>query len=271
VCGGTCCPHHSHGPGLGLSPRVRRYRRPFFRRRHDAGSIPACAEVPQTGGRVGPEAGVYPRVCGGTLQAVRAGPVHGGLSPRVRRYLPLVRSLNCTLGSIPACAEVPIAIPRRVVFPEVYPRVCGGTQRGGRRGRLGPGSIPACAEVPSAPRCRGRSSLVYPRVCGGTASPKRRSLAARGLSPRVRRYLLHAFTEIQGVGSIPACAEVPHRAARPGDSGEVYPRVCGGTSRGRRVPWGYWLAFVLRESRSLATWARPTFKALASCLPDMSG
>ena len=70
----------------------------------------------------------------------------------------------------------------------VYPRVCGGTKRGGWGAAMIPGlsprvrgnrglggqsggavgSIPACAGEPAATPPKPRVDRVYPRVCGGT-------------------------------------------------------------------------------------------------------
>ena len=111
----------------GLSPRVRGnlpHRDPRVCRK---GSIPACAGEPAAGTGDQKGAGVYPRVCGGTLRlhATRADP--GGLSPRVRGNLLRVRVIRKARGSIPACAGEPPAAGQCVNTLAVYPRVCGGT------------------------------------------------------------------------------------------------------------------------------------------------
>ena len=51
--------------------------------------------------------GVYPRVCGGAIDAVDARADHGGLSPRVRGSHLAVRDEASVRGSIPACAGEP--------------------------------------------------------------------------------------------------------------------------------------------------------------------
>ena len=145
------------------------------------------------GGTLNPELsrwlmGVYPRVCGGTYPSLFAMSSMVGLSPRVRGNRRHRRGLDWLLGSIPACAGEPYHIGLWQVAPEVYPRVCGGTDkalaerslheglsprvRGNRcrRGRVTDveGSIPACAGEPTcAPGTQGEG-WVYPRVCGGT-------------------------------------------------------------------------------------------------------
>ena len=99
----------------------------------------------------------------------------------------------------------------------------------GARGVVRFRSIPACAGEPPAPSRRRCSPPVYPRVCGGTGPLRRLSASATSLSPRVRgnRAALPAGPAHRR--SIPACAGEPP-PARPGPgSGEVYPRVCGGT------------------------------------------
>ena len=90
-----------------LSPRVRGNRGAAYLRRERVRSIPACAgEPPQRENRqlVG---GVYPRVCGGTVQFMLADARVAGLSPRVRgnQLVCLVEVL--VRRSIPACAGEP--------------------------------------------------------------------------------------------------------------------------------------------------------------------
>ena len=73
------------GNGLwGLSPRVRGNHNPAVAAAPAPGSIPACAGEPA--GRRGTKRveGVYPRVCGGTHNAVARQAMLKGLSPRVR-------------------------------------------------------------------------------------------------------------------------------------------------------------------------------------------
>ena len=176
-----------------------------------------------------------------------------GLSPRVRgnRLPPPVSIINA-----------------------VYPRVCGGTRRGGRnedaaqglsprvRGNLpdfqqqiaGHRSIPACAGEPDAvPRCA-EGGTVYPRVCGGTAAGRAAGRRMMGLSPRVRGNPRPARSGGTPHRSIPACAGEPDWRQPHLTIGMVYPRVCGGTCgfprasiranglsprvRGNRVPHG---------------------------------
>ena len=95
-------------------------------------------------------------------------------------------------GSIPACAGEPNSDSNpKQTFWEVYPRVCGGTRADHGSRGAGGGSIPACAGEP-----------------------------ADGSGPRRVK-----------TGSIPACAGEPLPEMQAGTYREVYPRVCGGTSR----------------------------------------
>ena len=68
VCGGTTSWTFCHHPEIGLSPRVRGnpaiIRHPVVA----LGSIPACAGEPYVWDEKASERGVYPRVCGGTLE-----------------------------------------------------------------------------------------------------------------------------------------------------------------------------------------------------------
>ena len=50
----------------------------------DGGSIPARAGEPASGYRAGYTAEVYPRACGGTIEALSGDGARKGLSPRVR-------------------------------------------------------------------------------------------------------------------------------------------------------------------------------------------
>ena len=109
------------------------------------------------------------------------------------------------------------------------PRVRG--NRPGAAQRWHPrGSIPACAGEPYL-HCRLRGSVkVYPRVCGGTYNGGTMSVSFTGLSPRVRGNLRGSRGQTAGRGSIPACAGEPSKLPQPAPRGQVYPRVCGGTT-----------------------------------------
>ena len=231
----------------GLSPRVRgnpHLRLPQLRTR---GSIPACAGEPPTAGKSQPAGMVYPRVCGGTRQALHFLDSHGGLSPRVRGNLLHSGKAGRLAGSIPACAGEPRNRRRSSRRREVYPRVCGGTdphhqpaeQVRGLSPRVrgnpqvspvvvGVGrSIPACAGEPRVPCAFGGADRVYPRVCGGTTMAGLSTSFSGGLSPRVRGNRANRSRARSRGRSIPACAGEPSGAAGSGSGAEVYPRVCG--------------------------------------------
>ena len=75
----------------------------------------------------GKTASVYPRVCGGTLNAVILTYLREGLSPRVRGNLIAVPLRTDDKRSIPACAGEPVNPGGHDKVVTVYPRVCGGT------------------------------------------------------------------------------------------------------------------------------------------------
>ncbi len=84
VCGGTPRSDSVVSPAVGLSPRVRGNREPFFGYGGVLRSIPACAGEPLFFSLSGSPPWVYPRVCGGTSpEQLREGWANG-LSPRVR-------------------------------------------------------------------------------------------------------------------------------------------------------------------------------------------
>ena len=213
----------------GLSPRVRgNLVRPACYSIVN-GSIPACAGEPPGDVRRAALVRVYPRVCGGTLNAHVPSALCRGLSPRVRGNLALPGPPALRHRSIPACAGAPPSF-RFVLFdPWVYPRVCGGTYTPPRRVGVQAGSIPACAGEPNGQVGHNERPRVYPRVCGGTPCPVPLHLRLAGLSPRVRGNQVVIDSEPMHIGSIPACAGEPR--LQPSCLGErrVYPRVCGGT------------------------------------------
>ena len=162
--------------------------------RRRKGSIPACAGEPLLRQFGRRIHLVYPRVCGGTLAAPVLKVGQPGLSPRVRGNPCCASSESRSAWSIPACAGEPAA---------------------------------------AAVRAGGVRAAVYPRVCGGT----RRTLARRrtliGLSPRVRGNLDDHRQIGEAAGSIPACAGEPAAGMSSSCACWVYPRVCGGTAKGR--------------------------------------
>ena len=68
-------------------------------------------------------------------------------------------------------------------------------------------------------------------MCGGTPLALFLQGHVVGLSPRVRGNQDELAAEIERKGSIPACAGEPPIAQPLRSQGEVYPRVCGGTTQ----------------------------------------
>ena len=202
---------------------------------------------------------VYPRVCGGTKSNRPWKRRGAGLSPRVRGNLLISAGMPNRYGSIPACAGEPWPAQFAALESEVYPRVCGGTAVLGHiqfgqpglsprvRGNPLPpakerparGSIPACAGEPPGPQIAQSQPAVYPRVCGGTQGAAMHVQDMPGLSPRVRGNRPRAGCGAVRAGSIPACAGEPGRRPCGAGKAQVYPRVCGGTPGGQRLPADY--------------------------------
>ena len=128
VCGGTLRDTIHIRPTWGLSPRVRGNPHPSRQRQKCQRSIPACAGEPPFVGGTSYANRVYPRVCGGTGACQSACACACGLSPRVRGNPRRGWRDGGRLRSIPACAGEPCGSGFMVSPPQVYPRVCGGTQ-----------------------------------------------------------------------------------------------------------------------------------------------
>ena len=165
VCGGTSKRDLKRMIRQGLSPRVRGNQIRDASLPCNVRSIPACAGEPIPCWPILRTSEVYPRVCGGTSQAmIRAIPITG-LSPRVRGNHTQRLRFSGASRSIPACTGEPGMRSRWNIWRAVYPRVCGGTVmllvassptlglsprvRGNLRSwhtrSHGKGSIPACA------------------------------------------------------------------------------------------------------------------------------
>ncbi len=112
----------------GLSPLVRGKRRKWRRGLSDNGSIPACAGETSTALPAQMWTRVYPRLCGGNIDAYFAGKTLLGLSPLVRGKLPGLDFWIMGFGSIPACAGETCELRHQCVFTGVYPRLCGGNK-----------------------------------------------------------------------------------------------------------------------------------------------
>ena len=163
------------------------------------------------------------------------------------------RQPRAEYGSIPAYAGEPVPPQLRQRLQKVYPRVCGGTRplrkgnpmdeglsprmRGNhyptRRPHRAGRSIPAYAGEPWGLASRRRRRRVYPRVCGGTGYTIAVGGKSQGLSPRMRGNLCHCYPSADPARSIPAYAGEPRYIRICRDCGQVYPRVCGGTGKGR--------------------------------------
>ena len=154
-------------------------------------------------------------MCGGTAAILSPFTGWRGLSPRVRGNPAHGGHVASGAGPIPACAGEPLSAMPYLTAAAVYPRVCGGTSAGAKRGPAPP------AEV-----------QVYPRVCGGTKAAHVGQRWSSGLSPRVRGNPSTMPANGLRPGSIPACAGEPGHRRRPACPRTVYPRVCGGTCDG---------------------------------------
>ena len=248
VCGGAVHEAILGGSRRGLSPRVRGSRRHDRAGHQHRGSIPACAGEPFGHAAEVALERVYPRVCGGARWPSGTRRAPAGLSPRVRgSHCPLVAALRL-VGSIPACAGEPLRPRGASTIRRVYPRVCGGAEKGQIEKAVGPGlsprvrgspgqthqhdylvgSIPACAGEPCSASSTPRPRRVYPRVCGGAPPNQSLIFLRMGLSPRVRGSPRSAPCRSQAPGSIPACAGEPALRRVAGFVARVYPRVCGG-------------------------------------------
>ena len=130
------------------------------------------------------------------------------------------------------CGGTPLLTARTGETGGLSPRVRGNPIKDWNNAGL-PRSIPACAGEPGTYTLTKSSSKVYPRVCGGTGYSRALGADPAGLSPRVRGNPTNT-RPIPGLrGSIPACAGEPAIPLPYLLSGQVYPRVCGGTATTR--------------------------------------
>ena len=255
ACGGTDHALTRRAIRAGLSPRVRGNHVRRGHRGATAGSIPARAGEPPTRATTHGSCTVYPRACGGTAGAALRFNELQGLSPRVRGNLLDWTAANLDTRSIPARAGEPFDRHAHLSQQGVYPRACGGTlrYRTPTASRLGLSprvrgnhvddddptarmrSIPARAGEPQAHGLCGKYAGVYPRACGGTLGGRVIDIDRNGLSPRVRG------NRSGGVGLQLPRRSIPARAGEPASdlvqclNPEVYPRACGGTTRGQQL------------------------------------
>ena len=127
VCGGTKATAVDGKPTGGLSPRVWGNRQQGYSYYRDSGSIPTCVGEPLLLFRQSARKGVYPHVCGGTLQYQAAQPAIWGLSPRVWGNRQQAQDVTERAGSIPTCVGEPYEQEGLLIWTGVYPHVCGGT------------------------------------------------------------------------------------------------------------------------------------------------
>ena len=294
MCGGTPDTTRSWTPKAGLSPRVRGNRLLPYAGVRKHRSIPACAGEPSAAHRSVRATGVYPRVCGGTGRIAHNQNRVKGLSPRVRGNLPHRAAGTIRQGSIPACAGEPRVCCTQARTQKVYPRVCGGTLPCGPPSTSTAGlsprvrgnrvatiialglvrSILACAGEPAGPPSLSPATRVYPRVCGGTPSPLAIRWQSPGLSPRVQGNLPHRAAGTIRQGSIPACAGEPYRRGMQSPSGQVYPRVCGGTRPERHdAPAGRGLSPRVRGNRGMLQVLPAAHRSIPACAgePHLGG
>ena len=228
---------------------MRGNHHPHYHRTIPLGSIPAYAGEPTARRHSAGQAGVYPRVCGGTRGRAVYRPAAPGLSPRMRGNRVYRPGLSGSARSIPAYAGEPHLLVWHKTFSTVYPRVCGGTAfdtaANQRYWGLSPRmrgnrvytqtswhcrrSIPAYAGEPGPTAENPAAREVYPRVCGGTWSFGLGIDQSMGLSPRMRGNLPAVTCTGGSPRSIPAYAGEPCLSVGNALVGEVYPRVCGGT------------------------------------------
>ena len=181
-----------------------------------------------------PNAGDYPRSCGGTSDSLASSRTISGLSPLVRGN-PIARASNMIgTGTIPARAGEPMKGRSLRLRNGDYPRSCGGTFRrlaaGGPKTGLSPlvrgnqtallaatghhGTIPARAGEPRSPAHGQAHEGDYPRSCGGTLWPVVLVAGWAGLSPLVRGNLLKGGYKHERGGTIPARAGEPSSTRR---------------------------------------------------------
>ena len=171
----------------------------------------------------------YPRLRGGTNDALAECGEAGGLSPPARGNPGGAERRVMTEGPIPACAGEPLVRGGGQRVHGAYPRLRGGTRATSCPGRLlsglsppargnqdqlgnvlaDGGPIPACAGEPPSTARAWYGRRAYPRLRGGTSAAVEPMSAERGLSPPARgnpgERLLHDHLR----GPIPACAGEP--------------------------------------------------------------
>ena len=125
-----------------------------------------------------------------------------------------------------------VCIPHSKGLDGLSPRVRGNRQAG-RADGAPTGSIPACTGEPPAAPAQRSSGTVYPRVYGGTLIHAYSDVGGWGLSPRARGNPIVPGMLSTRLRSIPACTGEPVEHVTAAVTGEVYPRVYGGTTSPR--------------------------------------
>ena len=185
VCGGTRARPPIAGRVAGLSPRMRGNPTAGTARTWRARSIPAYAGEPRRAGLRRATAGVYPRVCGGTVSRLPPFSLDNGLSPRMRGNHKINRRRQKTDRSIPAYAGEPRPGHYQHFYSRVYPRVCGGTDSPLNSGVNIPGL---------SPRMRGnRLRLRADKGWGGGLSPRMRGNPSDSACWTARKWSIPAY------------------------------------------------------------------------------
>ena len=109
----------------------------------------------------------------------------------------------------------------------VHPRVCGEAQPFNRRSSRDSGPSPRVRGSRCRPYFSSLMRRVHPRVCGEARGGTDEPLDGEGPSPRVRGSQVGSEGGPLPLGSIPACAGKPSRAATSTSAAWVHPRVCG--------------------------------------------
>ena len=116
------------------------------------GPIPACAGEPHPDGIRVVLRGAYPRMRGGTLQAVLLSYCFLGLSPHARGNRARRPGRKRRVGPIPACAGEPLKYGLHSTHLGAYPRMRGGTVRVVIPGYRRKGLSPHARGNPTIPR-----------------------------------------------------------------------------------------------------------------------